>query len=205
MADEELPEKYTLTTAEGESLESSWDFTGTGRAAYTNGDVYEGQYQDGKKHGQGVYTSRDGSVYTGGYENDQRSGQGKQTSTDGSVFEGNFANGQRSGQGSCKYANGDVYTGEWSNGQKNGSGIYQYVESKHRLVGSWSNGKLGAGQLELPDGKKLCGTFQDNQPNGEMIWTADDGSVTSCHNYVQTKYPINDGETAVTAIRLSCQ
>ena len=73
MADDELPTQYTLTTADGDTLESSWDFTGlknnwqshqhrieihdfhenftqnfdfvlgTGKAAYINGDTYEGQ------------------------------------------------------------------------------------------------------------------------------------------------------------------
>ena len=64
MADDELPTTYTLTTAEGETLESSWDFTGAAKAAYTNGDIYEGQYENGKKNGEGVYVHRDGSTYT---------------------------------------------------------------------------------------------------------------------------------------------
>jgi len=28
---------------------------GKGKATYPNGDVYEGEYQEGKRHGQGTY------------------------------------------------------------------------------------------------------------------------------------------------------
>ena len=40
-----------------------YSFTGAGSAAYTNGDVYEGQFQAGQKHGVGVYKHLNGAVY----------------------------------------------------------------------------------------------------------------------------------------------
>lgn len=84
----------------------------------------------------------------------------------------------------------------------NSKGTYQYATSKHRLIGSWASGKLTVGSLELPDGKTLEGSFNENQPNGTMTWKCD-GEVESTVNYVQTQYPVNDGDDAVTKIRLA--
>ena len=32
---------------------------------YLNGDKYQGQFEKGKKHGQGIYTWADGDYYDG--------------------------------------------------------------------------------------------------------------------------------------------
>lgn len=37
---------------------------------YVNGDVYEGEFEFGKKHGQGVYTWSDKDYYDGNWIND---------------------------------------------------------------------------------------------------------------------------------------
>ena len=41
-----------------------------------NGDVYEGDFIDGKKHGKGTLKFRDGSIYTGEFQNDSINGMG---------------------------------------------------------------------------------------------------------------------------------
>ena len=52
-------------------------------ATYTNGDVYDGAFEDGKKVGKGKYTYLDGTVYEGNYVNDVRSGLGRLTYASG--------------------------------------------------------------------------------------------------------------------------
>ena len=54
MAEEQQP--YQLTNAAGEQLKSSLNFTGRGTANYPNGDIYEGEFVDGVREGQGIYT-----------------------------------------------------------------------------------------------------------------------------------------------------
>jgi hypothetical protein len=36
-------------------LTTSYGFTGRGTATYPNGDIYEGSFQDGMRHGEGTY------------------------------------------------------------------------------------------------------------------------------------------------------
>ena len=42
------------------------------------GEVYEGEWQDGKRHGKAKHTMPVGSVYEGEYQNDQWHGMGKE-------------------------------------------------------------------------------------------------------------------------------
>jgi hypothetical protein len=49
--------------------------------------IYEGEWLDGKKNGQGKYTCT-GDFYEGGYIDDKRNGQGKYMFASGDVYEG---------------------------------------------------------------------------------------------------------------------
>lgn len=42
----------------------------------SNGQVYKGAYQNGKKHGYGVYTWEDGKEYAGNWQNGKQHGEG---------------------------------------------------------------------------------------------------------------------------------
>ena len=41
---------------------------GKGRLIHSDGDVYEGEYQEGEKHGQGTLTFPDGTTYEGEFK-----------------------------------------------------------------------------------------------------------------------------------------
>ena len=43
------------------------------------GDVYNGEWQNDLKHGQGIYRWKSGQIYEGGYQNGKMHGQGKFT------------------------------------------------------------------------------------------------------------------------------
>ena len=63
-------------------LKSSWKFTGKGTATYPNGDIYEGNFKDGVRHGDGTYTySQKGTeeakdTYVGSWHNNTKHGIG---------------------------------------------------------------------------------------------------------------------------------
>ena len=50
--------------------------TGKHKLTYDNGDTFEGDFVDGKRHGNGVYTSKKGDRYEGEWKNDRREGYG---------------------------------------------------------------------------------------------------------------------------------
>jgi hypothetical protein len=40
-------------------------FHGVGRMTHANGDIYQGEWQNGKAHGNGVFCDNKGSLYEG--------------------------------------------------------------------------------------------------------------------------------------------
>ena len=76
---------------------------GSGKLTYNNGSVYDGEWMDDQKHGQGTYTYPDGkTTYEGDFKYDKFSGQGVYKNvTDGYVFEyrGFYENDLRHGEG----------------------------------------------------------------------------------------------------------
>jgi hypothetical protein len=54
---------------------------------YANGDIYEGQWKEGKMDGEGKSTYTDGNVHEGQWKDGKQDGQGKITFADGNVYE----------------------------------------------------------------------------------------------------------------------
>ncbi len=72
---------------------------GRGIYIWPNGDSYEGEFKAGEFHGQGIETLADGTRYEGEFKNGKRHGQGVKTSADGTRYEGRFKAGEFHGQG----------------------------------------------------------------------------------------------------------
>jgi hypothetical protein len=65
---------------------------------------YQGDYnQEGKKHGYGLYKSKNGNQYLGEWQNDRREGLGIVQVGNGDVFEGQFENNLKCGIGVYHY------------------------------------------------------------------------------------------------------
>lgn len=47
-----------------------------------NGDIYQGDYVNGKAHGNGVFTDSEGSIYEGQWSEDKQHGKGIETWND---------------------------------------------------------------------------------------------------------------------------
>ena len=54
------------------------------KVSYSNGDIYEGELEDGKRHGRGRYEYNTGDIYEGDYANDEACGSGTFTFASGS-------------------------------------------------------------------------------------------------------------------------
>lgn len=61
---------------------------------YSNGNVYQGEYKQNKRHGHGRYTYADGSYYEGEWFNHKKHGIGKEVSVNGIITEGEWKDGE---------------------------------------------------------------------------------------------------------------
>ncbi|KAG2397666.1 uncharacterized protein HKW66_Vig0140980 [Vigna angularis] len=106
---------------------------------YSNGDVYEGEFQKGKCWGNGVYHCHMSGRYEGDWVDGKYDGYGVETWARGSRHRGQYREGLRHEMGIYRFYCGDVYGGEWSNGQCHGFGVHTCYDGCRRYVGG-SNG-----------------------------------------------------------------
>ncbi len=137
---------------------------GRGIMIFPNGDIYDGEFANGKRNGTGTFKFHDGTKYTGQFEDDFYNGHGTMTFPNGNVYDGQFRHGKYDGQavftfsdgakyegefkndvynghGVMTFANGDVYDGQFQNGKYNGQGRFIYHDGR-RQEGFWVDGKL---------------------------------------------------------------
>ena len=124
-------------------------FTGWGREIWSNGEIYEGKFVNGKLNGKGIYKDEynfyigdfknsvkhgkgelfnDESHYVGTFNNDKRDGKGRIEIYGQGVYEGDIDNENINGYGVFKYNNGDFYEGEMKNGEMDGYGKLNYAD-----------------------------------------------------------------------------
>jgi hypothetical protein len=124
-------------------------FTGWGRQILNNGEIFEGNFNNGKLNGKGIYKYRD-ILYVGDFENNKKQGKGEKITKDYyykgdfnnnkidgygkiqfinnkddiSEYEGFFKENNIEGKGIMKWGNGNIYDGELKNGKMNGYGRF---------------------------------------------------------------------------------
>ena len=101
-------------------------FHGNGEYIWENGDFYKGQWKNGLKHGKGTLYFNDGNiVYEGDWVNGKYEGNGKYIWENGNYYIGQFKNGLRNGKGTMYYSNGIImYEGDWINDEFVGKQYY---------------------------------------------------------------------------------
>ena len=107
---------------------------------YADGSEYQGEWQNGKRHGIGTYISPTGTRYEGEWENDGASGHGVCHYADGMKYDGQFENGERHGRGILISPEGDRYEGQFKYDLVNGEGIYIWGDGV-RSEGEFREGK----------------------------------------------------------------
>lgn len=164
---------------------------------YPNGDVYDGEFRDGKRHGFGVFTERaTGNVYEGDWDRDTRHGNGVLTSgLKDFIYDGHWDRDIRQGYGHCVIRGCETYSGNWSNNQFHGTGKYIDAEGavyegefacgkKHGVgkqvlcpggqkggvsySGEWRDGvREGIGDAVFADGATYSGSWKNDLQDGE--------------------------------------
>eukprot|EP00455_Lapot_gusevi_P036954 TRINITY_DN4120_c0_g2_i1.p1 TRINITY_DN4120_c0_g2~~TRINITY_DN4120_c0_g2_i1.p1 ORF type:complete len:248 (+),score=21.90 TRINITY_DN4120_c0_g2_i1:84-746(+) len=163
-----------------------------GKATYSNGDVYEGEFHEGKRWGRGIYKFRNlnfdadadpdtqaefTTVYEGDWVNGVKHGVGQITYPDSSSYHGEWSENKKHGQGVYRYVNGDIYEGGWLSGLKHGPGLYKAARTLCEFHGVWNMGQLTQGGVwKVHDQSNYTGGWRQGRPSGEGIWTMANGN-----------------------------
>jgi len=104
-----------------------WNGAGKYTSFFRDGtkDEKEGNFLNSDLHGKGTWTrtSPDGAsyvAYDGDWENGQRHGKGTAEMSNGDRYVGDYRNGARNGEGVYTTAGGTTYTGQWADGRQVG-------------------------------------------------------------------------------------
>ena len=93
-----------------DTVKTSRNYNGKGVATYPNGDIYDGYFKDGLRHGlNGLYTY---NAY------------GDEETKD--TYKGEWSNNTKHGIGKQIYFGVGEYNGYWSMGERNGEGVMIY-------------------------------------------------------------------------------
>ncbi len=118
----------------------------TGRSIARGRNSYQGSFENGNKHGEGMYTWANGNTYEGDYKDDRRNGRGVFTFANGDKYEGDFRDDKRHGVGAYNWANGSRYVGEYRDdeAQRPGSFHLQIRQEVLRHMGEWNDKRANA-------------------------------------------------------------
>lgn len=195
MAEEEdQGAQYQLVDENGNTKPSSRDHTGKGTAKYPNGDVYEGDFSEGRRDGRGIYRYGNGDKFEGQWKENFKHGIGKMVYNGRGTYQGYWENGRRHGEGVFTYPNGDVYSGWWRYGEKEGTGTYLSKKTNMKLFGEWSNGEFTTGRWVYPNGVYYEGAFQNNKPVGKGVWNFKNGNKLDGEFTQKVREPGEDEE-----------
>jgi len=169
--------KNFVQTLEGEFKDGKPHGQGTWTSA--NGEKYVGEFKDGKPHGQGTYTFADSGKYVGEWKDGKQNGNGTYTFADSGKYVGEWKDGKQNGNGTYTLADGGKYVGEWKDGKQNGQGT-DTLANGAKYVGEWKDGKPnGNGTYTFADGGKYVGELKDGKQHGLGIEYASNGSITN--------------------------
>ncbi len=156
------------------------------------GDKYIGDFKDGYRSGEGVYTWATGDKYVGSWANGSINGYGTYYFVNGTKSCGKWENTAlvsqnytepgcisgdcSSGYGVRVYDSGDIYYGYFSDGIRSGSGVYLYADGD-KYDGNFANNKRnGYGSYFWTDGGIYYGNWKDGSQDGEGNYLKPDGT-----------------------------
>lgn len=145
---------------------------GQGKLKWSNGDVYEGNFVHGVRHGPGSLTfgGGGGGEYVGDWEDNLMHGTGTRRFANGDLYTGPYVRGRRHGaNGRFYFANGDLYVGQWEEDMLHGTGRYYYHHGQ-RFEGDFVKGvRHGKGKLQRLDGSLDIYLYQANVRRGPGV------------------------------------
>jgi antitoxin component YwqK of YwqJK toxin-antitoxin module len=147
---------------------------------YTAYGNYTGEKNShGKPHGKGILAEKGQKIYEGNFQDGKFSGFGIFYFKDGNIrYQGNWVSGKNSGKGINYFHNGSKeYEGDWLANQSHGFGKQYYKNGEPKYVGNWfHNNYQGIGQEFRKDGTLIYeGFYKTNEWDGEGTEYRKDG------------------------------
>ena len=150
-----------------------------------DGNVYEGNFINGKRSGEGKMTYKSGAFYFGGWDNNKRNGQGKYTQDQFTSLSGIWSNNDLNGLVS-RVINGQKSEVKYVNGKMEHtvSGIVRNNQNNDIIIGAQIQ-VIGTSQIKLTDNngeytiKVLHGqTLSISHPGYQKVIKQITGSIT---------------------------
>ncbi|NQY73402.1 MAG: hypothetical protein HRT90_01420 [Candidatus Margulisbacteria bacterium] len=138
---------------------------GRGKFSFNNGDVYDGKWRDGKSEGKGTLTYRDGGFYEGEWEAGEKHGEGRRMYKEGGVYEGGWEAGERHGVGRSKKANGNCYVGNYQGDELNGFGV-KFSKSGNVYICEYIKGKRDGMGIVISKKREDYGHWSQDKKDG---------------------------------------
>ena len=142
-----------------------------GTRTHSSGGKYDGEWKDGKEHGQGTFTFADGRVEEGIWEFGELESAKKPSPT--------VTAKKTPSNGSSLPPCPDSPTSSWSTA-RNWTDCFgtRTHSSGGKYVGEWKNGKEhGQGTFTFGNGTKYVGEYKDGKRNGQGTLYNADGTV----------------------------
>ena len=138
-------------------------FSGWGRESCSNGDVFEGRFENGVINGKGIFLDSKKNKYIGDFKEMKRWGKGKLVTKE-IFYEGEFYENKLDGKGYIKFLKNELeYTGTFKNDQIEGKGIFKW-KNGDKYEGEVKNGKMhGIGIFKCYNGHIYNGAFENGQ------------------------------------------
>eukprot|EP01041_Mallomonas_annulata_P003568 gene3568-7095_t len=162
-------------------IDNHGEMQGIGIYVLANGDIYEGEWMDGYKHGKGRYTYANGDIYDGDWKKGLMHGQGLYIYSSGDIYQGEFRHDKKHGTGFYQYVSCDTYDGSWKDGFMHGQGVYTYADGEV-YSGSWKDGhKHGRGHYNYLNGSSYDGEYKYGNKHGNGTYSESNGAVYTGH------------------------
>ncbi|XP_073121538.1 phosphatidylinositol 4-phosphate 5-kinase 1 isoform X2 [Henckelia pumila] len=161
--------KGKYTWSDGTVYEGDWEtgkMTGKGNIIWPSQAKYEGEFSGGYLHGFGTYIGSDGSVYRGSWKMNFQHGIGRKKYSNSDVYDGCWREGVRDGSGTYAWNSGNRYIGNWKKGNMSGRGVMKWFNGD-LFDGFWSKGlRHGTGFYRFSDGSYYFGTWTNGLKDG---------------------------------------
>jgi hypothetical protein len=147
---------------------------GYGVLMKSNGERYEGYFENDVFQPYGRYINEKGEVFEGSFENWKLNGEGLMLKAD-KEYRGGFFYGLRNGQG-IENSETERYEGLFKNDKKDGQGVLDFKKTGNKYIGDFKDGKMtGNCDFQWKNGDRYVGNIVNGVFDGRGKYYWDDG------------------------------